>query len=85
MHRFDHGIAHRHLHEVAAVAAVGIAPIGPCTTGPQSLVGFLEEGERVVVAAGVDIGHVGGHLHRGELVGQVAVAQLPVVVGAPGV
>jgi len=34
--------AHRHLHKVAAVAAVGVAPIGARATGPQSLVGFLE-------------------------------------------
>ena len=42
MHGFDHGIAHRQLDEVAAVAAVGVAPVRTGSTGPQGLVGFLE-------------------------------------------
>src|SRR3546814_13555738 len=45
---FDHGIAYRHLHEVAAVAAIGVAPIGPGSAGPQGLVGFFEKGEREI-------------------------------------
>lgn len=81
MHSLDHGVAHRNLYEVTAVAAVGIAPIGACTAGPQRLIGFLEKGERVVVNAGVDISHVGRHPHRGELVGEIPVAQLAVVGG----
>ena len=83
MHCFDDGIAHRHLHEVAAVAAVGVAPVRTGTAGPQALVGLLDVGERIVLTAGVSIGHVGGHLYRRELIGKITVSQLTVVVGAP--
>ena len=36
------------------------------------------------MAASVDIHDIGRHLHRGELVGEIAIAELPEVVGAPG-
>ena len=85
MNRLNHGAPHRHLIPVAARAAIGVAPVATIAAGPQGLVRLLEIGDRVVVAAGIDLHHIGGHLHRGVLVSRVAIAQLPVVVDAPGV